>query len=78
MLTTDVWVRACVEQGQVQRVLAGWRGLDIDLNALFPRAPVQSPKVRAFIAFLVEHLNIEENYMRVLSEDAKRSRQPAA
>ncbi|MES2491022.1 MAG: substrate binding domain-containing protein, partial [Pseudomonadota bacterium] len=73
MLTTDVWVRAYVEQGQVQRVLTGWRGSDIDLNALFPRGQVQSPKVRAFIAFLVEHLNIEENYMQVLNEDPKRS-----
>jgi DNA-binding transcriptional LysR family regulator len=72
MLTTDVWVRGYVEQGQVQRVLADWRGLDIDFNALFQRGQVQSPKVRAFIDFLVERLNIEENYMQVLSEDAKR------
>jgi DNA-binding transcriptional LysR family regulator len=59
MLTTDVWVRAHVEKGQVQRVLAGWRGLDIDFNALFPRGRVQSPKVRAFIDFLVERLKLE-------------------
>lgn len=73
MLTTDVWVRAYVEQGLVQRVLAGWRGLDIDFNALFPRGQVQSPKVRAFVAFLGERLNIDENYQQVLSEGARRS-----
>jgi DNA-binding transcriptional LysR family regulator len=73
MLTTDVWVRAYVEQGLVQRVLAGWRGLDIDFNALFPRGQVQSPKVRAFVAFLGERLNIDENYLQVLSEDARLS-----
>jgi DNA-binding transcriptional LysR family regulator len=70
MLTTDVWVRAYVEQGQVQRVLTGWRGVDIDLNALFPRGQVQSPKVRAFINFLVERLNIEEDYTQVNSDPA--------
>jgi DNA-binding transcriptional LysR family regulator len=65
MLTTDVWVRAYVEQGQVQRVLTGWRGQDIDLSALFPRGQVQSPKVRAFVNFLVERLNIEDDYTQV-------------
>ena len=70
MLTTDVWVRAYVEQGQVQRVLTGWRGADIDLNALFPRGQVQSPKVRAFIDFLIERLNIEQDYTQVNSDPA--------
>ena len=78
MLTTDVWVRAYAEQGQVKRVLAGWHGLDIDLNALFRRGQVQSPKVRAFITFLAERLNIEQDYTQVLSDDTKRSRQLAA
>ena len=73
MLTTDVWVRAHVEQGQVKRVLSGWRGLDIDLTALFTRGQVQSPKVRAFIDFLVERLNIEVDYLQALNEDAKRT-----
>lgn len=67
MLTTDAWVRAYVEQGQVQRVLTSWRGLDVDLHALFPHGQVQSPKVRAFINFLVERLNIEEDYTQVNS-----------
>ena len=78
MLTTDVFVRAFVEHGQLQRVLAGWRGPDTDFNALFPRGQVQSPKVRAFIDFLVERLNIEDDYMQVLREDTNRSQQPAA
>lgn len=78
ILTTDVWVRAYVEQGQVQRVLPGWRGQDIDFNALFQRGQLQSPKVRAFIDFLVERLNIEEDYMQVLSEDTKRPQQLGA
>lgn len=59
MLTSDVFVRAFVEQGLVKRVLTGWRGMDVDLHALFPRGQVQSPKVRAFVDFLVERLTIE-------------------
>ncbi len=69
MLTSDVFVRAFVEQGLVQRVLTGWRGTDLDLHALFPRGQVQSPKVRAFVDFLVERLNIEEGYLEVLNGD---------
>ncbi|MEO8643798.1 LysR family transcriptional regulator [Pseudomonas sp.] len=69
MLTSDVFVRAFVEQGLVQRVLPGWRGTDLDLHALFPRGKVQSPKVRAFVDFLVERLNIEEGYLEVLNGD---------
>ena len=78
MLTSDVMVRAYIEQGLVQRALAGWRGMDVDLHALFPRGQVQSPKVRAFVDFLVERLRVDENYMRVLSDDIPRSGQLAA
>jgi DNA-binding transcriptional LysR family regulator len=78
MLTSDVMVRAYAEQGLVQRVLAGWRGADYDLNALFPRGQVQSPKVRAFIDFLVERLNFDESYMQVFCEDTERCRHLAS
>src|SRR5690606_252225 len=78
MLTTEVMVRAYVEQGLVQRVLASWRGPEIELHALFPRGEVQSPKVRACVDFLVESLRLEENYMRALSDDNPRSQQLAA
>jgi len=78
MLTSDVMVRAYAEQGLVQRVLAGWRGADYDLNALFPRGQVQSPKVRAFIDFLVERLNFDETYMQVFCEDTERCQHLAA
>jgi DNA-binding transcriptional LysR family regulator len=72
MLTSDIMVRAYAESGLVQRVLAGWRGGDYDLNALFPRGQVQSPKVRAFVDFLVERLNFDETYMQVFCEDTER------
>ena len=56
-------VKPFVEQGLVKRVLAGWSGGDYELNAVFPRGHGQSPKVRAFIDFLLERLNLEIDYM---------------
>jgi DNA-binding transcriptional LysR family regulator len=69
MLATDVMVKPYAEQGYVQRVLAGWIGPVLDFNAVFPRGKVQSPKVRAFIDFLVERLNFEADYMQMLCPD---------
>ncbi|MBO7941805.1 hypothetical protein JTP77_038810, partial [Streptomyces sp. S9] len=56
------------------RVLAGWTGPEYEFNAVFPRGQVQSPKVRAFVDFLVERLNFDADYMQVLCPDAKRFR----
>ncbi len=78
MLTSDIMVRAYAEQGLVQRVLAGWRGPDFDFSALFPKGQVQSPKVRAFIDFLVDRLNFDTDYMQVFCEDSERCQHLAA
>jgi DNA-binding transcriptional LysR family regulator len=66
LLAADVMVKAYAEHGYVQRVLAGWVGPQFDLNAVFPRGHTQSPKVRAFVDFLVERLNLEIDYMSEL------------
>jgi len=63
VIAADVMVKPFVEQGFVQRVLAGWSGGEYVLNAVFPRGHVQSPKVRAFVDFLLERLNLEIDYM---------------
>jgi DNA-binding transcriptional LysR family regulator len=63
VIAADVMVKPFVEQGFVQRVLAGWTGGEYVLNAVFPRGHVQSPKVRAFVDFLLERLNLEIDYM---------------
>jgi DNA-binding transcriptional LysR family regulator len=78
MLTSDVMMRGYTEQGQVQRALAGWRGLDIDIYAVFPRGQVQLPKVRAFIDFLLVRLDVDESFVRAFSEEVKRLQHPAA
>jgi DNA-binding transcriptional LysR family regulator len=70
MLCSDVMVKAYAERGHLRRVLAGWTGPEFELNALFPRGRVQSPKVRAFVDFLVERLNFDADYMQVHCADA--------
>jgi len=69
MLASDVTVKPYAEQGYVQRMLAGWTGPEMDFNAVFPRGRVPSPKVRAFVDFLVERLNFDADFMHVLCPD---------
>ena len=66
MLTADVMVRAYAEHGYVQRVLAGWTGPTAELNAVFPRGQGKSPKVRAFVDFLIERVKFDADYMEEL------------
>ena len=63
MIGADVMVKPSVEQGLVKRVLAGWSGGEYELNAVFPRGHARSPKVRAFVDFLLERLNLDIDYM---------------
>ena len=71
MLASDIMVKPYAERGFIRRVLAGWSGPEYELNAVFPRGRVQSPKVRAFVDFMVERLNFDADYMQVLCPDAK-------
>ncbi|MGY0556962.1 MULTISPECIES: LysR substrate-binding domain-containing protein [unclassified Lysobacter] len=66
MLASDIMVKAYAEKGYVRRVLAGWTGPELEFNAVFPRGQVTSPKVRAFVDFLVERLNLDADYMQTL------------
>ena len=72
MLASDVMMKANIELGHVQRVLAGWTGPEYAFNAVFPRGRVTSPKVRAFVDFLVDRLNFDADYMQVMCPDRKR------
>ena len=42
----------------------------MDFNAVFPRGQAQSPKIRAFVDFLVERLRFEVDYMRTACPDS--------
>jgi DNA-binding transcriptional LysR family regulator len=66
ILAADLMVKPYAQHGQVQRVLAGWTGPAMELNAVFPRGQAKSPKVRAFVDFLVERLNFDADYMQGL------------
>ena len=63
MLTADVMVKAYAEHGYIQRVLAGWTGPSAEMNAVFPRGQGKSPKVRAFVDFLIERVKFDADYM---------------
>lgn len=71
MLASDVMMKPYAERGFIRRVLAGWNGPEYELNAVFPRGRVQSPKVRAFVDFVVERINFDADYMQELCPDAK-------
>jgi DNA-binding transcriptional LysR family regulator len=71
MLTADVMVKAYAEHGYVRRVLAGWTGPSTEMNAVFPRGQGKSPKVRAFVDFLIERVKFDADYMDVLCPNRK-------
>jgi len=64
-----------VESGMVRRVLAGWTGPEVDFNAVFAGGRLVSPKVRAFVDFLVEKMNFDANYMLAQCPAAKLAKQ---
>ena len=70
MLAADVMVRREAERGYVRRVLAGWTGTTAEVNAVFPRGQGKSPKVRAFVDFLIERLSVDVDYMTALCPNA--------
>jgi len=66
MLGNDIMMKPYAEGGYIRRVLPAWNGPEYEMNALFPRGRVQSPKVRAFVDFLVDRLNFDADYMQTL------------
>ena len=75
LLTGDVMAKPYVETGMVRRVLAGWTGPEVDFNAVFAGGKLVSPKVRAFVDFLVDKLNFDANYMMAQCPAAKYAQQ---
>lgn len=72
MLANDVMVKPFVEAGYLRRVLPAWNGPEYELNAVFPRGRVQSPKVRAFIDFLMNRFDYDADYMQLQCPDKRR------
>lgn len=68
MLANDVMVRYCSRFPNVRRVLAAWNGPDMELNAVFPGGRVLSPKVRVFVDFMAEKMEMQCVFARMGGE----------
>jgi DNA-binding transcriptional LysR family regulator len=68
MLANEVMVRYCMQFPQVRRVLAAWKGPDMELNAVFPGGRVLSPKVRVFVDFMAEKMEMQCAFARMGGE----------
>lgn len=65
-LLGDPLGKAAVAQDRLRRVLSAWAGPRVDLNAVFPPGRMHAPKVRAFVDFLSEHLEMDAVALRIL------------
>lgn len=58
--------KAAVAQGRLRRILGAWSGPTVDLNAVYPAGRIHAPKVRAFVDFVSEHLEMDSVAARIL------------
>jgi DNA-binding transcriptional LysR family regulator len=58
MLATEMMVRCYTAGGHVRPVLDAWRGPEVSLSAVYVGGRVLSPKVRAFVDFVAEHIHV--------------------
>lgn len=65
-LLPDSFGKVAVQQGRLRLLLSPWAGPTRDLSAVFPPGRMQTPKVRAFVDFLSEHLVLDHAALRIL------------
>lgn len=58
---------AAAERGSLRRVLVSWTGPAVELHAVFPARGKHTPKVKAFVDFLADNLNIASDAMKTLN-----------
>lgn len=58
MLTTSMEDHCLIMSETIRQVLPDWRGPNLDLNAVFVGGRMLSPKVRLFVDFAAEHLQL--------------------
>jgi DNA-binding transcriptional LysR family regulator len=78
MLANEVMVRYCMQFPSVRRVLAAWTGPDTELNAVFPGGRVLSPKVRVFVDFMAEKMEMQCVFARMGGECPERAGKSAS
>ncbi|NIC04910.1 LysR family transcriptional regulator [Billgrantia bachuensis] len=59
MLANEFVVCLGAEATRPRRILEGWEGPMVEMNAVFPGGSLVSPKVRTFVDFVVESMRIE-------------------
>lgn len=59
MLASEIVACLGPEERQLKRILDGWEGPEVELNAVFPGGRLISPKVRTFVDFVVERMRLE-------------------
>lgn len=59
MLASEIVACLGPDEQRLRRVLDGWEGPEVELNAVFPGGRLISPKVRTFVDFVVERMQIE-------------------
>lgn len=65
-LLPESFGKIAVQQGRLRRLLPSWSGAARDLSAVFPPGRMHTPKVRAFVDFLSEHLVLDRAALRIL------------
>jgi DNA-binding transcriptional LysR family regulator len=65
-LLPESFGKAAVEQGRLRRLLSPWSGASVDLNAVFPPGRMHTPKVRAFVDYLSQNLQLDRAALRIL------------
>lgn len=76
MLISELSVQAEVQRGLVRRILPEWAGPDTELSAVFTGGGAVSPKVRAFLDFLIERFRHDS--LLCVESRALEQNQPAA
>jgi DNA-binding transcriptional LysR family regulator len=78
MLANEVMVKYRTQFPDVRRVLAAWTGPDVELNAVFPGGRVLSPKVRVFVDFMAEKMEMQCVFARMGGECPERAGKSAS
>lgn len=59
MLASEIVACLGPEERRLHRILEGWEGPEVELNAVFPGGQLVSPKVRTFVDFVVEKMRLK-------------------
>ncbi|MFC3286136.1 LysR family transcriptional regulator [Litchfieldella rifensis] len=60
MLASEIVACWGPQEGKLRRVLEGWSGPEVELNAVFPGGRLISPKVRTFVDMVAKHMRLDD------------------